>query len=96
MRTESSVLEGLSSDLLHRYVGMRHRIDVEADTILSISSMLALLETCGDDSINVDPIALANVSKIINRNILNIREILDDFIYIVKAKSEVEQPENEL
>ena len=96
MSTESSKLGGISYELLRRYVDMRHRIDVEAENIHSLSSMLALLETCGDDSINIDPVALAKVSQIINRNILNIREILDDFIYIVQAQLELELLESEL
>lgn len=75
---------------------MRRRLDVEANTIYSITSMLALLETCGDDSITVDPVALGKVNRIINGNILNIREILDDFIYIVQAKLELEQLEEKL
>ena len=96
MRTEISRIGGISSELLHSYVEMRRKLDVEANTIHSITSMLALLETCGDDSINVDPVALGKVNQIINRNILNIWEILDDFIYIVQAKSELEQLESKL
>lgn len=75
---------------------MRRLIDVEAYTIHNITSLLALLETCGDDKINVDPVALGNINQMLNTNILNIREILDDFIYIVQAKSELEQLESEL
>ena len=91
-----SKIAGISPELLRRYVEMRHKLDLEANTIQSITSMLALLETCGDDSLNVDPVALGKFNQIINRNILNIREILDDFIYIVQAKLELEQLEREL
>ena len=96
MNTEISKISGISSKLLHRYVEMRRLIDVEAYTIHNITSLLALLETCGDDKINVDPVALGNINQMLNTNILNIREILDDFIYIVQAKSELEQLESEL
>ena len=94
--TDISKIGGISPELLRRYVEMRQKLDLEANTIQSISSMLALLETCGDDSLNVDPVALGKVSQGINRNILNIREILDDFIYIVQAKLELEQQESKL
>ena len=90
-----SELEGISSEQLHRYVEMRRKIDVEASSIHSITSMLALHETCGDDSINVDPVALGKINQMINTHILNIWEILDNFIYIVQAKLELERLESE-
>ena len=96
MSTKVISAASLSSELLHRYIEMRRKLDVEADTILSITSMLALLETCGDDTIKVDPVALGRVNQMIKDNILNIWEILNDFIYIVDAKSELERLEGEL
>jgi len=96
LSTKTSSTAGLGSELLHRYIEMRRKLDVEADTILSITSMLVLLETCGDDTLKVDPVALGKVNQIINDNILNIWEILNDFIYIVDAKLELEQVEGEL
>ena len=96
MSTELSSTGKLSAEWLHRYVEMRRKLDVEADSIHSITSMLALLETCGDDRIQVDPVALGKVNQRINNNILNIWEILDDFIYIVQAKLELEQLERKL
>jgi len=95
LSTKKSSTAGHSSELLHRYVEMRRKLDVEADSILSITSMLALLKTCGDDTIKVDPVALGKVNQIILDNILNIWEILNDYIYIVDAKSELEQLEGE-
>jgi len=86
-------IKGISTELLHRYVEMRRRIEREANAIHSITSMLALLETCGDDRIDVDPVALGKINKMLNTNILNIWEILDDFIYIVQAESELERLE---
>ncbi len=96
MSTEISRIGGISSELLHRYVEMRRRIDVEANTIHSITSMLVHFEACGDDKINVDPVTLGKINQMLNTNILNIWEILDDFIYIVQAKLELEQLESEL
>ncbi len=91
MNIEITKIEGISTKLLHRYVETRLRIDAEANSIFGISSMLALLETCGDDKIEVDPVALGKINQMLNKNILNIWEILDDFIYIVQAKSELEK-----
>jgi len=53
--------------------------------------MLALLETSGDDTIEIDPVTLGKINQMLNKNILNIWEILDDFIYLVQAKSELEK-----
>lgn len=91
---KSSSTDKLSAEWLHRYVEMRRRLDVEADSIHSITSMLALFETSGEDRIQVDPVALGKVNQKINNNILNIWEILDDFIYLAQAKLELEQMEN--
>jgi hypothetical protein len=81
-------IKGISREMLQSYVGMRQKIDIDADAIQSITSMLALLENCGDDCSDFDPVALGQVNRMMNTNILNIRETLDDFIYIVRAKAE--------
>ena len=59
-----------------------------------MTSMLALLDRCGDDTIEIDPVALGKINQKLNKNILNIWEILDDFIYLVQAKSELEKLNN--
>ena len=51
--------------------------------------MLGLLETRGNNTIEVDTVALGKINQMLNKNILNIWEILDDFIYLVQAKSEL-------
>ena len=94
MSTELPSTDHLSDEWLHRYVEMRLKLDAEANSIYCITSMLALLETCGVDSIQVDPVALGKLNQAMNSNILNIWEILDDFIYLVQAKLELEQMEN--
>jgi len=92
---EVSELEGISSEQLRRYVEMRRKIDVEASSIHSITSMLALHETYGNDNITVDPVALGKINQMLNTHVLNIWEILDDFIYIVQTKLELKQLESE-
>ena len=87
LNTEISKIEGMSTERLRLYVETRHRIDAEANSIFAMTNMLALLETCGDDKIEVDPVALGKINQMLNKNILNIWEILDDFIYIVQAQS---------
>lgn len=91
MNSETLKTGDMSFELLQRYVEMRRRVDVEANSIYSITSMLALLETCGDDRVDVDPLALGKINHMLNTNILNIWEILDDFIYLVHARSELER-----
>lgn len=96
LSVELSSTGKLSAEWLHRYVEMRRKLDVEAHSIHSIASMLALFETSGDDKIQLDPVALGKVNQNINHNILNIWEILDDFIYLAQAKLELKQMENNL
>jgi len=86
LKTEISKIEGISTKRLRQYVETRRRIDAEANSIFAMTSMLGLLETNGDDKIEVDPVALGNINQMLNKNILNIWEILDDFIYIVQAQ----------
>ena len=87
------IYKGITPDLLHGYIEMRHKLDKEANSIFAISSMLAQFDKCGDDRIEVDPVALAKVHQMMNANILNIWEVLDDFIYIVQAKLELVERE---
>jgi len=75
---------------------MRKTLATEANSIYSITSLLMHYKSCADDSLKIDPIALSNVCQTMNDNILNIQEILDDFIYIVQAKSDLEQLESEV
>lgn len=91
MNTEPPTIEGISVELLGRYVEMRNSIDAEAKNIYCLSSMLVLLQQCGDDRIELDPVALGHVNSMISHSMLNIQEILDDFIYIVRARSELER-----
>lgn len=90
LNTEIPKLEGLSTEWLQRYVETRDKIDKEANSIYAVTSLIALLESCGDDTLNLDPVALGKIHKILNTNILNIWEILDDFIYIVQAQMLIE------
>lgn len=84
-------IDDISPAVLHRYLEARLKIDAEANSIYSITSMLELVVTCGDDKLEVDPIALGKLNQTLNSNILNIWEILEDFISIVSAKLEVER-----
>ena len=90
MNVESNKINGHNHGMLQRYVEMRHKLDVEANSNFGMPSMLALLTTCGDDVIEVDPVALGKINQTLNKNILNIKEILDDFIYLIEAKLELE------
>ena len=94
LNTEILMRDDISTELLHRDVEMRHKIDIEANAIYSITSMLALFETCGDDTIELDPVALGKINQMLNKNIVNIWEIMDDFIYIVQARSILEKSKN--
>ncbi len=88
-----SRIGGISPELLRRYVEMRQKIDVETSIVFSITSMLALLETNGNDRIEVDPVVLGKINQLLNTKILNTWEIMDDFIYLVQARAELEMLE---
>jgi len=65
---------------------MRSRIDAEMKTAHSLASMLSLLRQCGDDKLEVDPVALGHVNELICDSVLNVWEQLDTFIYLVEAR----------
>ena len=88
------MIKGVSQDMLHRYVDMRQKFDTEAKTIHSLASLLSLLQHCGDDKLEVDTDALGFVHGLIDKSILNIWEMLDDFIYIVEAQQMIERNRN--
>ena len=84
------MIKGISENMLRSYVDMRQRVDNEAKTIQSLASLLALLQHCGDDGIQIDPVALGYSQSLIEKSILNIWEMLDDFIYIIEARQMLE------
>lgn len=86
-------IKGISHDLLRQYVEMRQKIDIETSIVFNITSLLALLETSGNDRIEVDPVALGKICQLLNTKILNTWEIMDDFIYLVQARTELERLE---
>lgn len=85
------MIKGINKDMLRRYVEMRQKLDAEAETIQSLASLLALFRFCGDEELRIDPLALGHVHQLMERSILNIWEMLDDFIYIVEARRVVEE-----
>jgi len=67
----------------------------EAKTIQNLANLLALFQQCGDDKIQIDPVALGHVHSLIESSILNIWETLDNFIYIVEARQVLADDLNE-
>ena len=80
------MIKGISSDLLHRYVAMRCKVDAEAKTIHSLVNLLALLRYSESDVLKVDPVALSQAFQTIEHSILNIWSSMDDFIGIAAAR----------
>ena len=89
MNTKTTHPVSFNAESLHRYVEMRRKIDVEANSIFGICSMLALLDKSGDDVIEVDPVALGKIHQMLNTNILNIWEILESYLSVIHAKLEL-------
>lgn len=87
--TDNHQIETLSPEWIQRYIEMRQKLDVEANTIHGITSLLSHYKTHGHDRLTLDPNALGKVNQLMNEHILNIWEILDDFIHLDQAKSEI-------
>lgn len=86
------MVEGISYEKLYDYILQREKIDDELRLIYSLSHVMAGFEKYAIDSeIEFDPVALGHIHQMINKSVLDIWEILDDFIYLVKAKSELAQ-----
>ena len=90
------MIDEISHKMLRHYVATRQNLDKELQLIYSLSHILASFEKNAIDAdVELDPVALGHIHQIINTSVLNIWEKLDDFIYIVKAKSVLENLENE-
>ena len=88
--------EEISHKVLRDYVATRQHLDKELRLIYSLSHILASFEkNATDEYLELDPIALGHLNQLINASVLNIWEKLDDFIYLVTAKSLLKKLENE-
>jgi len=86
------MIDGISREKLSEYVLQRQKIDDKLRLIYSLSHLMAGFEKYAIDSdIVFDPVTLGHIHQMINKSVLDIWEILDDFIYLVKAKSELAQ-----
>lgn len=84
------MIEGISHEMLSHYVTTRQQIDTELQIIYSLSHLLASFgENAVDANLELDLDALGQVHQTINTGVLNIWEMLDDFIYLVEAKEHI-------
>ncbi len=90
----TTMIKGMNTEMLRSYLEARKKIDENANMISSISSMLSLVGDAGEDTINIDPFSLAYLHRIINRDIHNILEALNDFVYILDAKMAIDDVED--
>jgi hypothetical protein len=86
------VTKGISHDILCDYVEKHQKIDAELRTIYSLSHLLAVFEDQATHAnLTLDKVAPEHVHQLISKSTLNIWEILDDFIYIVEARTTVNE-----
>ena len=86
------MIDGISHEVLCHYVTTRQQIDTELQIIYSLSHLLASFgEKAVDANLELDLVALGDVHQIINTGVLNIWEMLDDFIYLVEAKEHIKK-----
>ena len=87
----------ISPQILRKYVETWRKIDAEIDTIHSLASLLALLQHSTDDRLMVEAHSLSHVFQLIDRSVLRICSILDDFIGVGEARAtlaKLEQSQN--
>lgn len=87
------MLKGISPKLLSRYVEMRQKISEDTDFIYSQVSLLGIFEEAAEQRIEVDPVALGHIHRLIENRVLNITEKLNDFIYILGADEQLKKME---
>ena len=78
--------EGIDREVLKSYVEMRQEVTKRVDRTVALVHLLSLLQHCGDDEIEVSPMALAVVADLVDADVVSINEILDNFIYQVEAE----------
>jgi len=83
-------VEGISREVLERYLEARKEIAKRADRIVAVVHLMGLLKHSGDDTVEVSPSALATIGDIIDSDICSIQEQLDEFIYILDAEEALE------
>lgn len=86
-------IEGIDTDLLRRYIKVRHLIDQDKNTIYAISSILSSIKYADDSKLQLDPYALACVNELMQQAVLNMWETLDDFIPVASARLDLEERE---
>ena len=82
----SDSAEGISREVLQRYLAARAAIAECSDRIVGVVHLLGLLRHCGEDSIPVSPSALASMADLIDQDICGIQEQLDEFVYLLDAE----------
>lgn len=64
------MIEGITAWMLRDCVAAREKIDAEAETIYGLANLLGTLRCAGEDSLTVDPAALAHVFGLVERSTL--------------------------
>jgi len=86
-----SGVEGIDQEVLERYVRARKAIGKHADRVTALVHLLGLLRYCPEDSIQVNPMALAVVADLVDSDICSIQEQLDEFIFQGDAEEAMEE-----
>lgn len=73
--------KGLSREALERYVEVRNTVTKRVDRIVAVAHLLSLLRHCGENSIEVSPMALAVVADLVDQDACSIQETLDEFLF---------------
>ena len=81
----------LDRDVLEEYLSTRSEITKHADRIVAVAHLLSLLRHCGDDSIPINPMALAVIGDLVDSDICGIQESLDGFLFPSDAESALQK-----
>ncbi|VGO21121.1 hypothetical protein [Pontiella sulfatireligans] len=83
-------IDQLDREVLKRYRDARKAIAKRAYRTTALVHLLSLLRHCGDDSIEVCPMALAIVADLVDAAATTINELLDQWLYVGDAEAVLE------
>jgi hypothetical protein len=79
--------EVLDREALESYVETRGAVTKRVDRTVSLMHLLGLLRHCGDDAVEVSPVALAVVADLVDADVTSMQELLDGWLYVGEAEA---------
>jgi hypothetical protein len=90
------MMEGISNEVLKRYIETREKIDDQINAIAVFTSLLSYYKECTSDLTQVDLYTFGYVNEMLNEKVMDIMDELDEFLPLWDAKAAVQGEETEL